>query len=126
MKFLIFLIIFVVAIYFGVNYALRTPGFYEYIYSKPEISPKFCYYYGKILKSVGKSEAAMNFYKIIVSTYHSSEFAPLSLVSMADIYEEKLQTADALKFYEKFISEYPLHYKANRVRKNIEIIRSRR
>jgi len=125
MKFFVGIIVFLIAVVVGIKYLLNSPTFYDYIYSKPEISPKFCYYYGEILYQSGRADKAENFFNIVISTYPSHELAPLALVKMADIKNENFKYQEALELYKKFVADYPNHPKVMRVNKNIEIIMSR-
>jgi len=125
MKFFVTVIVLVIGVVVGVGYLLRSPAFYDYIYSKPDISPKFCYYYGEILYQSGKVQEAENFFSIVVSTYPNSEVAPFALIKLADIKNEAFRYNEALALYKKFTEDYPSHPQITRVNKNIEIIMSR-
>lgn len=126
MKFILILIVIIFAFYYGISYALKSPRFYDYIFSKSDISPRFCYYYGTILVQAGKKDSAVNFFDIVVSTYPDTPYAPLSMIAIADIYNERFKHKEALAMYGKFLDMYPGHDKTERVKKSIEFIRANR
>ncbi|PKN01667.1 MAG: hypothetical protein CVU77_03940 [Elusimicrobia bacterium HGW-Elusimicrobia-1] len=125
MKFLLVVIALIAASAYGIDRALNSPSFFEYVFSKPELSPKFSYYYGVILEQYGEPARADSFYDIVVSTYPSHRLAAGALVKMADIRNRDLRIAEAFELYKKFVTEYPDDPRVPRVRKNIEIIMSR-
>ncbi|MDI6757118.1 MAG: tetratricopeptide repeat protein [Endomicrobiia bacterium] len=125
MKFLVVVIALLAASFYGVRHALNSPEFYEYVFSKPELSPKFCYYYGMALEQSGRARRAEVFYEIVVSTYPKHHLAPGALVKIADIKNQEFRRAEALELYRRFVADYPDDPRAPRVNKNIEIILSR-
>jgi TolA-binding protein len=125
MKFLLVVVALIAGSVYGIHRALNSPSFFEYVFSNPDLSPKFSYYYGVILEQYGEPARADSFYDVVVSTYPSHQLAAGALVKMADIRNGGLRFAEALELYKKFVVDYPDDPRVPRVRKNIEIIMSR-
>ena len=125
MKFLLIVAVLIAGSVYGIHRALNSPSFFEHVFSRPDLSPKFSYYYGVILEQYGDPARADSFYDIVVSTYPSHQLAAGALVKMADIRNSDLRVAEALELYKKFVTDYPDDPRAPRVRKNIEILMSR-
>ncbi len=94
----------------------------EFIFSKPAIAPKFCYYYGETLRLASKNKVALGYFEIVVSTYPGSQYAPGSLLAMADIYDEENQKNKASELYKEFLRLYPENEKAFRVQKKLDLL----
>jgi tetratricopeptide (TPR) repeat protein len=96
---------------------------YAHDYPNDSVSPEFLYKAAEVARGAGDGRNAIRYYKLLLDKYPDYSKRAISLFMTAFTYENLLNdTANARKYYERFIKEYPEHEFADDARQLLKFL----
>ncbi|MEW6556135.1 MAG: tetratricopeptide repeat protein [Elusimicrobiota bacterium] len=107
-KFLLFVVIVVVIIYWATNF-IKTGKLQKFIddNSDKEWAPKVQFYLGDIYQTFSKPDKAEFCFNRVLENYTSSQFLVDSMYRLGVIYEDTKRFSQAKEIYKKILDEHP-------------------
>lgn len=123
-KFILFLAILVILVYIFYTKIYEPGKFNTFLERYPDsiTAQMIEYYLGITLSMLGKSDSAIFRFQRVINNYNLEKLKSASYYHIAQIYEDKKDMSQAIKFYKLAAQKYPNDYYGDLAKKRYEYL----